>query len=230
MSNKALNWAFQLDLKSGPKFVLVALADYADEADSCYPSYDKISKKTGIGKRAIANHMAALEELGLVTREELRYDDGRRSGFRFRLNLQILQVAKNDLATCKKRPSHLQNMQDNNPYTNHQIEPLEKKIEKKPRKNKETTPSPIPEGYPDSQALQDGRGYLAKHNRMDLEGRLSAQAEAFALHHAAKGSKFKDWHLAWLKWLRQFMEYNPAQSEASGRVSVSEYLKNRGAA
>ena len=124
MSNKALTWAFSQDLKSGPKFVLVALADYADEKDSCYPSYAKLAQKTGISKRAIADHMAVLEGADLLTRQELRYDDGRRSGYRFHLNLQISQVARNSVATCKKRSSQLQISQDNNHHTNHHSNPI----------------------------------------------------------------------------------------------------------
>lgn len=154
MSNKALTWAFEQDIKSGPKFVLVALADYADERDSCYPSYKKLSAKTGFKERAIANHMVALEEAGLIRREELRYDDGRRSGFRFFLNLQNLQVAENDVATCKKRRSHLQNMQDNNPYNNPHTNPQRARDEKQPSSDTPEKPNSEPSPPDDREMSQ----------------------------------------------------------------------------
>lgn len=106
MSNEALNWAFNLKMKPGPKFVLVALSDYADEEHGCYPSYNKLSKKTGIKKKTIANHIALLTKYGLIEKERQRYDDGNLGGYRFTLHLDVTNddFEGTDLQTVKANP------------------------------------------------------------------------------------------------------------------------------
>lgn len=47
MSYRALNWAWEADLPMPQKFVLVALADMADEKDSCYPGQERLARMTG---------------------------------------------------------------------------------------------------------------------------------------------------------------------------------------
>jgi DNA-binding Lrp family transcriptional regulator len=130
MSNEALNWAWRQTLKTGPKFVLVALADYADERHSCFPSFKKIEERTGYDQRTIGRHVKSLEDAGLLQRQQRRYDDGRKAGFRFFLSVDASnpsdcpvedinptktthQPDKKDIATVSK-------CRDNNPQVNHQ--------------------------------------------------------------------------------------------------------------
>lgn len=89
MSNRALSWAFDLEgLKSGPKFVLVALADYADERASCFPSVPHLAKRTGFGQTAVRAHLDKLQELGLITEERRHRSNGTRTSNRYTLNLE----------------------------------------------------------------------------------------------------------------------------------------------
>ena len=60
MSIEALNWAFKQDLKPTQKFVLVALADCADDYGICFPSHKHIAEKTGFSKSSVR---AAISEL-----------------------------------------------------------------------------------------------------------------------------------------------------------------------
>ncbi|AYD87385.1 helix-turn-helix DNA binding domain protein [Microbacterium phage ValentiniPuff] len=87
MSIRALNWAFdQRTIKSTPKFVLVVLADMADENNSCYPSQRHIAEKINAGERTVRDALTALENAGLISRE-LRYIDDRRTSSRYVLQL-----------------------------------------------------------------------------------------------------------------------------------------------
>ncbi len=88
MSNDALTWAFNLDgVKSGPKFVLVALADYADEANSCYPGVKKIARRTGISESSVRVHLDTLIELQLITEERRHGAGGYRTSNRYHVNV-----------------------------------------------------------------------------------------------------------------------------------------------
>lgn len=88
MSIKALNWAFALDLsgkQSGLKFVLVALANYADENDSCFPSVEKLAQLTGQGIRTVRYHLAEAQALNLVRKEPRATHGGRSQSNRYYL-------------------------------------------------------------------------------------------------------------------------------------------------
>lgn len=67
MSHAATTWAYRQELDAGPKFVLVALADFADENASCYPGQERIAKMTGLHRSSVVRHMQTLEDLGLIT-------------------------------------------------------------------------------------------------------------------------------------------------------------------
>lgn len=78
MSYKATAWAYDLPLKGPAKIVLVALADFADEAGSCYPGQERLALMTGLSRATIQRALQRLEGMGLMTREH-RYD---RRGYR----------------------------------------------------------------------------------------------------------------------------------------------------
>lgn len=88
MSNEALTWAFrQTEVKPGPRFVLVVLADMADERHSCFPSVATIASRTGYSERAVKSHLLALTELGLVQRVERWRENGSQRSNRFVLSV-----------------------------------------------------------------------------------------------------------------------------------------------
>ena len=66
-----IDWAFrQTQISSPMKFVLLALANYADPAGRCWPSYSKVAELTNMCRRAVINNISKLEESGLLTIEK----------------------------------------------------------------------------------------------------------------------------------------------------------------
>lgn len=89
MSYKATGWAYDLPLKGAPKPVLVALADMADEAASCYPGQERLSAMTGLSVKTVSRALARLEAAGLIKRER-RFDAfGHRTSDRYHLQLTV---------------------------------------------------------------------------------------------------------------------------------------------
>lgn len=91
MSNKAITWAFGLQLANpGAKFVLVALADHAtDHAGedwTCFPSSERLAEFTSMPMRTLERHIAWLEEQGWITRERPRTARGRMKVTHYRLH------------------------------------------------------------------------------------------------------------------------------------------------
>lgn len=75
MSSEALTWAFNLDatehgLTHGQKSVLIAIANYADEAASAYPGVKRLARMTGMSERGVQYALRELEGHGLITTVE----------------------------------------------------------------------------------------------------------------------------------------------------------------
>jgi hypothetical protein len=95
VSFEATNWAYRLPLKGSVKPLLVALADYADEAGSCYPGQEKLALMTGLSTRTLRRAIERAERLGLLTRER-RFDPfGHRTSDRYFLHLDVESLPAN---------------------------------------------------------------------------------------------------------------------------------------
>lgn len=118
MSNEALTAVAKSDIRpSGRKFVLMALADYADEEWSCFPSVDQLATYTAQGNKTVRDHLDALEELGILTRERQRRKDGTLGRYRFIIQWRNLPEAKS--ARGEKQPTPAADFAAHNP----QLEP-----------------------------------------------------------------------------------------------------------
>lgn len=86
MSYKALNWAWEADLPMAQKFVLVALADMADEKETCYPGQERLASMTGTSVSTVRRAVKSLEECGAITRQARGLAGGGRTSDRYFLN------------------------------------------------------------------------------------------------------------------------------------------------
>lgn len=75
MSIKIMSKVWELDLKSTDKFVLIALADHANDDGECYPSYTTIMAKTGLSDQGLRNIINRLIKLGRLSRETRTRDN-----------------------------------------------------------------------------------------------------------------------------------------------------------
>lgn len=87
MSNKAITWAFEQELPTIDKFVLVVLADYADEANTCYPGQAMIGRRVGASVSTVHRAIKRLEARRLIEREARWVGKGERTSDRYRLIL-----------------------------------------------------------------------------------------------------------------------------------------------
>ena len=79
MSNQAITWAYSCqEVDSIEKFVLVTLANYADEFGVCFPSQSTLVEDCRCSDRKLRNALKALGERGLITRYERRRSNGSR--------------------------------------------------------------------------------------------------------------------------------------------------------
>jgi len=60
--------AWESELPMGPKMVLLALCDNANDQGSCYPSIPMLATKCSMTERSVFNHLKGLEQIGALTR------------------------------------------------------------------------------------------------------------------------------------------------------------------
>src|SRR3990167_3409781 len=89
VSNKAQAWAWQVEIGGVAKFVLVALADHADDKGICWPGARGLAAKCGVTERTIRANLKQLAEQGLIEAEERKRDDGSQASNRYYLNMEI---------------------------------------------------------------------------------------------------------------------------------------------
>jgi hypothetical protein len=74
---KALDWATDSQVGSSTtKFILLLLANKADENFSCYPSIRTLMAESDAGRSAVMRALKELEASGFITREPQFHDSG----------------------------------------------------------------------------------------------------------------------------------------------------------
>jgi len=95
MSLTATSWAWQTPTKSLGKYVLLALADYADANGKCYSSLKNLAKKCGLSRSTICLHLQKLRAEGYIDIAKQVTENGYQN-----CNHYKLQIPKNYLKTC----------------------------------------------------------------------------------------------------------------------------------
>lgn len=93
MSHWASTWAYEQDVQPcGRKFVLVALANFADEDGFCYPSQERLAEMTGQDVRSVRRHLASLDKDGAIKRRARRSKTGQRTSDGYTLQAPLSRL------------------------------------------------------------------------------------------------------------------------------------------
>jgi len=87
MGLRAMAWAFLTARPSTERFVLVALAEHADEDGVCWPGVSRLTERTGYNRVTVQRALARLEVDGLLSRQERCVPGGRQTS-----NLYVLDL------------------------------------------------------------------------------------------------------------------------------------------
>ena len=214
MSNAILNKAWEQDLPSGPKFVLVALSDQSNDNGVCWPSIPQIAKRCGLDVRSVSRSLAKLEQMGLIERDVLQ---GRGTTYRL---VFINQSAETPLTNCPATPDKLSSLPLTNcpePLTNCPATP--DKLSSKPsvtisnhqeqgkllvsqephQQEKQQRGSRLPADWKPS----DVDSQFCKTERPDLDPTKTADRfrDYWISQPGAKGIKL-NWPATWRNWVR----------------------------
>lgn len=126
MSVKAMAWAWEREVPSTAKFVLLALADHADNDGTCWPGQRWVAEKTGFGRQTVNKAISTLEKEGLLTIEH-RFDNlGRPTSNYYNLNLK--QGGNVVVGDIECRPERQGGVAQSD--TNHSEEPIKEPIDR----------------------------------------------------------------------------------------------------
>ena len=90
--NKAINLQFKTQTPT-KRLILILLANYCDEKNSCYPSYAHIGKLAGLkDTKHIANIIKEFEQLGFLKIEKRYKENGGNLSNRYHLTLEGVQT------------------------------------------------------------------------------------------------------------------------------------------
>jgi hypothetical protein len=215
MSIKVMSWVWQHGPEAqGERFVLIALADFANDEGECWPSIDGIARKVCMTARGVQKVLRQLEADGWVS---TLVGGGRNHCNSYRINLQNPEPRSSFEGV--ETPNHV-HPEPRSPRTSTQErvnleaervnldagkgEPRSPEPSREPsrtvkgtvRERARDSKLPIPADWkppPESLADAEERGFT----RQDLEN----EAHQFCNHHRAHGSIRADWNAAWEKWL-----------------------------
>lgn len=88
MSVEASCWAWKQAIPSGPKLVLLCLADHADRSGVCWPGQSEVAEKCCMNRATVNQHIGKLENLYHLIEERKRCD---RAGHRI-TSLYLLKL------------------------------------------------------------------------------------------------------------------------------------------
>lgn len=230
MSHKATNWAYAQNLgKCGAKFVLVALADYADEAHSCYPGQEKLAAMTDQSVESVRRHLKGLEADGYIKRSRRFTSDGYRTSDRYELNVDgQLDNRDPDRVDLPVKSPTGQNDRRSNRRTlpanltgpTGQSEGVSVREPSENHEEGQTTLLPAPEGSTSKRSRRAPErpipeDWKPKHNHESYAREhgldLSTESMKFRTHAAANDRRLRNWDAGFTQWLLRAREYAVAR-------------------
>lgn len=192
MSIKLMSAAWDLDIPSTEKMVLLCLCDFAsDEGGNCWPSMATIAGRCSTSERTVQRAIRALETRGIL-------DTSQRLGTSSRYRIHPRQIVRGDkmsgVTKTTKTPDTV------SPKPSRTIN----------NKTKRAIPANWqPEVFgPGSKSRRIVDGWDADD--------LATQTEAFIAHHVKVGSKFECWQSAWSTWVLNSEKFKPRAPPGRG--------------
>lgn len=206
------------DLPSPAKFVLLILANYANEEGVSYPSIPNIAKKTSLSERSVQMQLKLLEELKLVSRTP-RTVNGSRISNVYRLHLEgvnEMQGVVNDVHQGGERDSPGV-VNDVHPNTKERIDTKEDTKEPpiSPKPKKAVRVKKVPTTIPDDfEITPEMRAWADKAVPMlDIDFELSR----FIDRCLAKGTVYADWVAGWRTQMKNAVEWGQGKLKATSK-------------
>lgn len=218
MSIEIMSWVWD----EGPqdateRFVMLAMADIADDSGLCWPAVATIAARCCMSERNARRVIRKLEDGGWVATDA---GAGRNNTNRYRLRKP--DIAMSARTNCPPGQIGQENRTNATGKPDTAMSAESSRTIKEPSDNKSRAKTPrravsLPDGWvPSDRNIDDAR----KRNFTDEE--INEQAERFRDYHIARGTTFKDWDAGWRTWLGNVRRWNGAGSRNAGSRSAHD--------
>ncbi|MDB5482996.1 MAG: hypothetical protein JWO83_4049 [Caulobacteraceae bacterium] len=230
MSWQASRWA--RDQRTGSfaaKGVLMVLAEAVGVEDaSCILSVAALVDRTELSKRAVLDHLAALELSGLIQRTRRTDNFGHRPADMIKLaigepslgapdalredNPKVRDLHLGAIPRCSSDPPKVQLTTSLGAGAAPPIDKglLEGSLRVARNGGAPTRKTPIPEGFPDHEAIQREQAYLRAEG-WNIDARM--EAEKFRSRNLATDGRYVRWPAAFHTWIVNAIGYAPASAK-----------------
>lgn len=207
-------------MKQTERFVLLALADYANGNGECYPSIAGICRKTAMSERGVQAILRRLEADGWVT---ISTGNGRKNCNQYVFSDKINPAGDAPLEEetpqmdARNPADGCINPAGDAPEPSLTIieprEPLCISPRAKPRKPE----TDLPEGWVPS----DANVNHAQDKGLSMQ-EINDAADSFRNYHHSKQSRFRDWDAAWRTWISNAIKFGRSGGMA-GKAAPGGY-------
>lgn len=203
MSIRLLSAAWDLDIPSTEKMVLMCLCDFAsDDGGNCWPSIKTIARKCSKSERTVQGALKNLSNMGFLKSYV-------RSGTSNLFKLDPRRICTPAESAPPQKTT--QTPAESAP------KPLRTTII-----NKEKRAHEIPEGWGPREfgVGTKSRGIVDGWSNDEREEHI----ERFIAHHRSKGTKFKDWQNAWSTWVLNSKRFNGNGKRSNSNEPQNPYV------
>jgi hypothetical protein len=193
MSISALNWAFGVrDVAVSQKVVLIALANFSDEAGYSFPAINTIAKMSCLSDRSVRRALADLVETGFLKIDHRFRGDGSQSSSGY-----FLQVTPPVNLTPPPDTLSVPPVTGDTPY-NLQLTTtsLDNKLSSKPKRKSRIKADWIPTEFDWQYARSLGL----------LQKEIDNEATEFKQYYLSKGTAWLDWGIVWKRWIGRYIK------------------------
>lgn len=218
MSNRYLNWAFELGgVSPTEKLVLVKLADQANDDGKCWPSQSTLAKHCCMSRESVNRIIKRLAEANFIEIIS-RVREGVNLPNVYQLPPYISvggsDAASQGVVTQDHRGSDAASQKPSyNPQLEPSLLPPQEAADARPQKKRRKPEEPLPENFPDAK-LKDLAAEIWKQQGLSID--VEVEADRFRDHHTSRDTRFRDWSAGWRTWVRNAAEFAKARGGASG--------------
>lgn len=192
MSISCMAMALRQDnLNPATKFILIILADHADDEGLCWPGQKGMAEKACMTDRQVRRHIAKLKNLELISIERIKRADGSWGGNKYSLNL-----AKMSYPTYQKGPVRQDtDVLSDRTLMSYQEPSIEPSIEIDSSKEESIYVGQFKNvklSAPEYEKL-----------KLQFNGSLESKIESLSEYIASKGKKYKSHYATILQWARK---------------------------
>lgn len=185
MSFQAMAWAARQNVGDpAAKWLLVTLANFADEHGVCWPSLNRLAADTELSRATILRKIEYLCERGLIRREQKPTKAGKYNEY---------TLSHCETPSITVIPPQCQG--DTTPSITVIPKPIRENQSEEPIIRARKRATPLPEEFP-SEA--DIRWTLKEHPNLSAW----SERDKFRDYCAQHGKTYKDWSAAWRTWCR----------------------------